>query len=61
MTKKGAIVLVISALASLQFGKIFVPEGFERPIFFRIKVVSMEILGLIVNLNIYDQYIDRLY
>ena len=53
--------LVISALASLQFGKIFVPEGFERPIFFRIKVVSMEILGLIVNLNIYDQYIDRLY
>lgn len=49
LSKKGALVVAFSLLAGLQFSKIYVPEGFERPIFFKMKYVGMEFLGYLVN------------
>lgn len=40
--RKGAIILAISLFAGLQFSKIFVPEGFERPIFYKLKVFELK-------------------
>ena len=53
VSRKGGILFAITLLASLQFAKIYVPEGFERPIFFKIKYVSMEIIGLIVIIIVF--------
>ncbi len=40
--RKGAIILAISLFAGLQFSKIYVPEGFERPIFYKLKVYELK-------------------
>ena len=48
LTKKNALVITFSLLAGLQISKIYVPDGFERPFFFKIKYISMEVLGYIV-------------
>lgn len=49
LSKKGALVVAFSLLAGLQFSKIYVPEGFERPIFFKMKYVGMEFLGYLAK------------
>lgn len=47
--KTATLVILVALLVGYEFSNIYTPEDFERPIYFRLKVMAMKFAGNLVN------------
>jgi hypothetical protein len=46
--KKSALLIAVAVILGLEMSKIYIPDGFERPYFYKCKVTMIKLSGLLV-------------